>query len=95
MSITLEFPPEVESRLKLAWGTEETGLSRHILEAVAVEGYRQKALSSHEVSQLLGLGFHETEAFLKNNGCYLEYDLDDLDADREANERFLGQVSLT
>ena len=62
MAITLELPHEIEQQLQEAWNGN---LSRKILEAVAVEGYRQGVLSRGQVSELLDLSFYDTEAFLK------------------------------
>jgi len=90
MSIILDIPPEIEQSLAPAWGTADNGLAQHILEAVAVEGYRQGLLTRHEVGQLLGFGFYQTETFLKEHECYLHYSLEDLDDDRRALEQVLG-----
>ena len=90
MSITLDIPPEIEQSLAESWGTADNGLPRRILEAIAAEGYRQGALTRHEVGQLLGFGFYETQTFLKEHECYLNYTIEDLDADRRALERVLG-----
>ena len=94
MSITLELPAEIEESLAEAWGGDDGELPRRILEAVAVEGYRQGALSRHEVGQLLDLGFYETETFLKEHDCYLDYTEADLEADRLAHEQVLGPPSV-
>lgn len=86
MSIVIDLPSEIEMSLTNAWGSAENGLTRHILEAVAAEGYRSEVLSHYEVSRMLGLSFNATEAFLKDRGCYMHYSIEDLDADREAIE---------
>ena len=90
MSITLEIPPEIEQSLVEAWGAAENGFPRRVLEAVAAEGYRQGALTRHEVGQLLSLSFYETQTFLKEHECYLPYTLEDLDEDRRSIEKVLG-----
>jgi len=90
MSITLELPPEIEESLAESWGTADTGLHQHVLEAVAAEGYRQGVLTRHEVGQLLGLNFWKTQEFLKQREAYLPYTLADLDDDRRALEKVLG-----
>ena len=90
MSITIELPEPLEQELAISWGISAGELPRRVLELVAAEGYRKGALSHHEVSQLLGLSFYQTEAFLKAHDCYLHYTLEDLEADRLANEKVLG-----
>lgn len=57
-------------------------LSRGTLEAVAVEGYREGALTRRHVNRLLGLSFWETEAFLKERQAYLAYTEEDFEQDR-------------
>jgi predicted HTH domain antitoxin len=71
------------------WGRER--LSRTILEAVAIEGYRQERLSQGEVGALLGLSFSQTEAFLQERGIPLHYDSEDFEADRDANQKLLSR----
>lgn len=77
MPIMLELPEDIERSLSREW----RDLDRKALEAVALEGYRQAALSQGQVGELLGLGFSETEAFLKAHGAYLHYDEHDLAKD--------------
>jgi predicted HTH domain antitoxin len=55
-----------------------------------VEGYRAEQLSRGQVSELLGLNFWETEAFLKKRGAYLHYSKEDLEQDARANEKVMG-----
>ena len=65
-------------------------LPRTILEALAIESYRSERLTQGELGALLGLGFAETEAFLRAHGAPLHYDLEDLEADRRANAKLLS-----
>ena len=95
MSITIELPTTIEEQLASSWGIQEGELPRRILEIVAVEGYRQGALSQREVGKLLQLDFWQTEAFLKAHDCPLDYTLEDLEADRLAHEQVLGRPRLT
>lgn len=86
MSITIELPAEIESKLTSDWGD----LSRAALEALAVEGYRQHKLTRTQVGRMLGFDLWRTEAFLKEREAYLDYNVDDLERDRETHERLLG-----
>jgi predicted HTH domain antitoxin len=76
MAITIELPREIEQQLQAEWNGE---FARKILEAVAIEGYRQGVLSRGQVSELLGLSFHDTEAFLKERDAYLLHSMEDVD----------------
>jgi predicted HTH domain antitoxin len=83
MAITLELPDEIEQQLQEEWNGD---LPRKILEAVAVEGYRQGALSRGQVGELLGLSFHDTEAFLKGRDASPPYSVEDIEKGRVALE---------
>jgi predicted HTH domain antitoxin len=86
MQVTVQLPDNIARQLSRAPGD----IPRRILEAVAVEGYRSEQLSRGQVSELLGLNFWETEAFLKKHGAYLHYSKEDLEQDARANEKVLG-----
>jgi predicted HTH domain antitoxin len=77
MRIALELPEDIAKRLEVAW----RDVSRGTLEAVAVEGYRDGALTRDQVGRLLGLSFWETEAFLKERQAYLAYTEEDFEQD--------------
>jgi predicted HTH domain antitoxin len=79
MKITVELPDDVARR-------PDPG--RAALEALAVAGYRCRALTHHEASQLLKLSRFEFDGFLK--GCNISdhaYDLEDLEQDLETLRR--------
>lgn len=75
--IAVDVPEDIAKRLELAW----SDVSRGTLEALALEGYRDRTLSREQVGRLLGLSFGETEAFLKTRQAYLAYGEDDLEKD--------------
>ena len=85
MQIALELPEDIAKRLEVAWHD----VSRGTLEAVAVEGYREGALTRGQVGQLLGLSFWETEAFLKERQAYLAYTEEDFEQDRRDLDRLM------
>jgi predicted HTH domain antitoxin len=85
MQIALELPEDIATRLGNAW----RDLSRGTLEAVAVEGYREGALTRDQVSRLLGLSFWETEAFFKERQAYLAYTEADFEQDRRDLDRLM------
>lgn len=60
MEVILRIPDDVAERLAAAGGD----VSRRALEALALEGYRERALTLLQVSEMLGLSRVETEDFL-------------------------------
>jgi predicted HTH domain antitoxin len=82
-AITIELPDPIIKELETTPG----GISRRVLEAVALEGYRSERLSRSEVRQLLGLTWQETEDFLARHGLCYHYTLDDLNEDRTNLDR--------
>ena len=81
--IAVELPEDIAKRLESAW----RDVSRGTLEAVALEGYRDGALTRDQVGRLLGLSFWDTEAFLKERQAYLAYTDEDLEQDRRDLDR--------
>jgi hypothetical protein len=81
MNVAIEIPENVSASLLLRW----RDVPRRVLEAVAAEGYRSRALTAHQVGELLGHASRwETESFLKQAQAYLHYSEDDLERDLAA-----------
>jgi predicted HTH domain antitoxin len=78
MEVTLRIPDEVARRLS-AGGD----VSRRALEVLALEGYREQALTLYQVSEMLGLSRVETEDFLGQHHVPLSA-IGEADLDREA-----------
>ena len=87
MNLAIELPEDIAERLEAAW----ENISRGALEAIAVDGYRTRALSRGQVGRLLGLDYWETEAFLKKRQAHLPYDEADLQHDREALDQAVSE----
>ena len=85
--IAVDLPDDIAKRLEAAW----PDVSRGALEAVALEGYREGALSRDQVGQLLGLSLWDTEAFLKERQAYIAYNEEDLEQDRRDLDRIAPQ----
>lgn len=85
-AVTIELPDLIIKELETVPGA----ISRCVLEAVALEGYRSRRLSRGEVRRLLGLSWHDTEALLAQHGLVYHYSAEDLDEDQETLERILG-----
>lgn len=79
MEVTLRIPDRVAARLAATGGD----LSRQALEALALEGYRDQALTLFEVSEMLGLSRIQTEDFLGQHQLALA-PIEAADLDREA-----------
>ena len=81
MNIAIEIPDDIGQALAAQPG----GVSRAVLEAVAVESYRSGAITTAQVQQMLGHNSRwETDAFLKRAEAYIDYTIDDLDRDLAA-----------
>ena len=63
--------------------------SREVLEAYAIESYRQEKMSLGQIAEMLELSISETHAFLKDHNVRLNYDLEDLERDSKTIELFL------
>jgi predicted HTH domain antitoxin len=85
-AITIELPDALIKDL----GDSPVEVSRRVLEAVVLDGYRTESLSRGEVRELLGLSWQETEEFLARRGLHYHYSVDDLNQDRENLDRVLG-----
>jgi hypothetical protein len=65
-------------------------MSRKLLEAYAVEGYKSGELTPHQVGRLLGLETPmEIDDFLKRRGAYIEYSEAEVTAQRQALQSVL------
>lgn len=90
MNFTITIPDEFIGPLHAAVGSD---LSRAAIEQLALEGYRTEKLSRYQVQQLLGFGNRwEVEKWLGLHGICLNYQLDDLEADRQTLDRILGSA---
>ncbi len=80
MALSIDVPDDVRSALEGRWGD----LSRHVAEALALDGYRQGLLSLAQVRRLLGFETRwDAQQFLGLHGVPV-FDLDPSELDREA-----------
>ena len=78
MNVAIEIPDDVGKALSGQAG----GVSRVVLEAVAVEAYRSGAITPVQVQRMLGLQSRwETDSFLKRSGACSDYTMEDLESD--------------
>ncbi|MEO5925957.1 MAG: UPF0175 family protein [Bryobacteraceae bacterium] len=81
MRVTVEIPDDIANRLS-AGGVD---LSRHALEALAAEEYRQGNLHKPDLRRLFGFETsYEIDGFLKAHNVYDEYSLADFERERAA-----------
>ena len=78
MEVTVEIPEDIARQLHAKWDN----LPRGVLESLALEAYRSGNLTTAQLRRLLGFQTPmEVDAFLKQAGIYLDYDLNDLRED--------------
>jgi len=85
MTVTLELPDDIAQAL-----AAHGDLSRHALEALAVDGYRQKSLTQAQVGRLLGLARVQTEQWLAEHAILYDYSTAELEAEADLLHGLLG-----
>jgi predicted HTH domain antitoxin len=84
-TLTLELPDDIAQAL-----AAHGDLSRRALEALAVDGFRQKRLTQAQVGRLLGLARIETEQFLAQYVDLYDYSMTELEAEADLLHRLTG-----
>lgn len=80
MTITLDLPDELAPFLG-----QDAG--RSAIEAIALELYRERRLSTAQLRRILGYPTQiQVHAFLKEHGVNLQYAPEDLEHDRQAGD---------
>ena len=75
MEVTINLPEDVAN----IFAKNGENIEREVLEATALEGYREGKFSQAQVRRMLGFATDmQVDAFLKEHKIYLEYDLEDL-----------------
>lgn len=85
MAVTIDISAEAENLLKNEWGD----LNRAARDALVIESYRQGKLSLGQCSEILGLSFAETEAFLRSRGVDLGLTMQDVADDMKCLRKVL------
>ena len=86
MAVTIELPPNVESRLR----AELANLDDVAKLGLAVEAFRNGKLSVGQFAELLGISQYAADGILKERGILFSDNEDELTAEREALERLIG-----
>jgi len=85
MTIQLDIPQEVE---KYLGDMDNAAMNRALLEAAAVEAYRQRKIGTAGVRKMLGFEDRwDTIEFLSKFKAYPNYNEEDLEHDRATIER--------
>jgi predicted HTH domain antitoxin len=75
MEVTINLPEDVVK----VFSANGENIEREVLEATALEGYREGKLSQAQVRRMLGYQTDmQVDEFLKNHKIFLEYDLEDV-----------------
>lgn len=84
MELILDLPEELSAAL----AAPGESLSRAALEAIALEAYRERKLTTAQLRRLLGFETrYELDGFLKQHDVWLDYAWQDLQQDRETHRR--------
>ena len=84
MQVLVDLPDELSAALA-ASGPD---LSRAAFEAIALEAYRERKLTTAQLRCLLGFeSQYELDGFLKSHEVWPEYAWQDLEQDRETHRR--------
>jgi hypothetical protein len=87
MILSVELPDAVAHQM----GLDGAEGQHRALEMLALEGYRLCELSRGQVGKLLGMGYYETEEFLKRNRAFIEYTKEEYEQDSAALEKLLAR----
>jgi predicted HTH domain antitoxin len=78
VNVAIDIPDDIGQVLAAQAG----GVSRAVLEAVAIEAYRSGTITPARVQQMLGLRSRwDTESFLRRAEAFHDYTMDDLERD--------------
>lgn len=87
MEVTINLPEDVAR----VFSINGENIEREVLEATAIEGYRDGRLSHAQVGRMLGFNRFEIDAFLKTRNVPLNYSIEDLEQDRRTLDKLLSK----
>jgi hypothetical protein len=80
VELTVQIPDELASRLRESGGD----LSRRVLEALALEEFKNGRITKPELRRLLGFGTrYRLDGFLKSHDVYEDFTMEDFERDRD------------
>jgi len=83
MQFTVELPDNLAAQL-IPDGCDP---SRAALEDIAIEAFRAKRLSEHQLATVLGMDRYTLDGFLKQREVWYDYSIEDLTTELEIGER--------
>ena len=88
MEVTINLPEDVVK----VFSAGGENIEREVLEATALEGYREGKLSQAQVRRMLGFQTDmQVDAFLKKHDVPLNYTIEDLEQDRQTLEKLFAE----
>jgi predicted HTH domain antitoxin len=78
MTISFELPQNIEQQAL----TNGADLNREAKVAYLVDLYRRERITRDDLSEALGLGFHQTEQLFKEHGIGNDFTLEEFQAER-------------
>ena len=78
MTISFEIPQTIEQRVR----TGGADPNREAKEVYLIDLYRQERITHDDLSEALGLGFHQTEQLIKEHGAGDDFTLAEVEAER-------------
>jgi predicted HTH domain antitoxin len=88
MEVTINLPDDVVK----VFSANGANVEREVLEATALEGYREGKLSQAQVRRMLGFATDmQVDDFLKKHDVFLNYTIEDLEQDRRTLEALFSK----
>ncbi|MDQ3132089.1 MAG: UPF0175 family protein [Acidobacteriota bacterium] len=87
MEVTINLPEDVVK----VFSAGGENIEREVLEATALEGYREGKLSHAQIGRMLGFSRFEVDEFLKAHDVPLNYSIEDLEQDRRTLDKILSK----
>ena len=78
MTISFEIPRNIEQRVR----TEGADPNREAKEVYLIDLYRQERITHDDLSEALGLGFHQIQQLIKEHGAGDDFTLAEVEAER-------------
>jgi predicted HTH domain antitoxin len=88
VQLKMDIPDSIARELEQESGGD---MSRLALEALALVGYCEEALSLGQVAELLGLSVYEADGFLKRHGVGSLITKDEIEAQRRTIDHLPGE----
>jgi predicted HTH domain antitoxin len=88
MTLSIDIPKDIEDALRAEWGGN---LEQAAKESLFIESYRTGKITVGTLARLLGVTRWEAESWLGRRGVKWNYDLEDLEADRQTLAPRVGE----